>query len=116
MLAKMATKSGRIEEAITWAQKLRSLPEGTNWCHQLAETYARAGQREAALREAEACSDQISRPLPEHTCTWETTRRPWTSWTPDTPGTIRTRNYLNVDTPASTSFAANPATRPCSKS
>jgi len=58
MLTELATLAGRPAEAIALAQKLRSMPEGGNWCQHLAQAYARAGDRGAALREIAACGSQ----------------------------------------------------------
>jgi tetratricopeptide (TPR) repeat protein len=63
MLAKVETITGRSKEAIAEVQRLLAMPEAANWCPQLAEAYARDGQRDLALKQMAACAP-TQLPLP----------------------------------------------------
>jgi eukaryotic-like serine/threonine-protein kinase len=55
MLAKMEIVSGRPKEAITEVKSLLAIPEGANWCSQLADAYARDGQTALAFSQIAVC-------------------------------------------------------------
>jgi|CZKS01.1.fsa_nt_gi serine/threonine protein kinase/cytochrome c-type biogenesis protein CcmH/NrfG len=56
MLAKLEIITGRSKEAIAEMQRLLAMPEGANWCPQLAEAYASDGQRDLALKQLAVCA------------------------------------------------------------
>ena len=58
MLVKFEIVSGRSKEAVAEAQSLRSGPEGDSWCQELAEAYARDGQRAVALLQTAQCGSR----------------------------------------------------------
>ncbi len=64
MLVKNKIVSGRTKEAVAEAQSLRSGPEGDHWCQELAEAYARDGQRAVALRQTAQCGPPDPIPYP----------------------------------------------------
>jgi tetratricopeptide (TPR) repeat protein len=55
MLGKMEIVSGRSKDAVAELQHLLAMPEGANWCPELAEAYARDGQSALALQQIATC-------------------------------------------------------------